>query len=131
MMYGFPTVDSTDSGMKISTEQYESPIDPDGVTRTVAHSEVAAMYAEYIAPRLPDVSSECLRSEVCLYTVTPDARFVVDCVPGNSNILLASACSGHGFKHSAALGEVLAQLALGEKPVIDLRPFRLSRFATG
>lgn len=131
MLYGFPVVDGPENGMKISTEQYESPIDPDGITRTVAHSEVAAMHAEYIASRLPDVSSECLRSEVCLYTVTPDARFVVDCVPGTSSILLASACSGHGFKHSAALGEALAQLALGEEPVTDLTPFHLNRFATG
>jgi len=131
MLYGFPTVDSPKSGVKISTEQYESPVDPDEVTRTVAHSEVAGMYAEYIAPRLPDVSSHCLRSEVCLYTVTPDAKFVVDCAPSSTSILLASACSGHGFKHSAALGEALAQLAVGEKPVIDLTPFRLVRFATG
>jgi sarcosine oxidase len=68
---------------------------------------------------------------VCLYTVTPDAKFVVDCAPSSTSILLASACSGHGFKHSAALGEALAQLAVGEKPVIDLTPFRLVRFATG
>ena len=131
MLYGFPAVDGREAGVKISTEQYESPVDPDTVMRTSTDLEAATMHAEYIAPRFPDISSRCLRSQVCLYTVTPDAKFVIDHVPGNENIWFASACSGHGFKHSAALGEALAQCALGHSPSADLSPFRLNRFARG
>jgi len=130
MLYGFPAVDGPEAGMKISTEQYESPVDPDSVVRTYVDSEVAAMHAEYIAPRLPDISSRCLRSQVCLYTVTPDAKFVIDHLHSSENIWFASACSGHGFKHSAALGEALVQRALGCEPSVDLSPFRLNRFAS-
>jgi sarcosine oxidase len=41
-------------------------------------------------------------------------------------VLFASACSGHGFKHSAALGEALAQTLAGGGSKIDLSPFSLA-----
>jgi len=41
---------------------------------------------------------------------------------------VASACSGHGFKFAPAIGDALADLALGNEPVVDLAPFRLARF---
>jgi sarcosine oxidase len=128
MMYGFPAVDGPSGGVKIATEQYDATVDPDRVPRAVSQAEVASMYDEYIAPRFPDVVGECLRSTTCLYTVTPDAKFIVDRFPGSEDIVFASACSGHGFKHSAALGESLAQQALGQRPVVDLSGFSLRRF---
>ncbi len=129
MMYGFPAVNGPGGGVKIATEQYDATVDPDAVPRDVDPSDVAAMYAEYIAPRFPDVSSECLRSTTCLYTFTPDAKFIVDTFRGCENIVFASACSGHGFKHSAALGEALTRQVLGAPAVVDLSGFSLSRFA--
>ena len=128
MMYGFPQIEAN-GGAKIATEQYEATVDPEAVPRVVSGSEIAALYDEYIAPRFPDVSSECLRSTTCLYTVTPDAKFVVDTFPNSHNVVFASACSGHGFKHSAALGEALALGGWEKKPTIDLSPFRLRRFS--
>ena len=128
MMYGFPSVEGSHAGVKIATEQYEATIDPDAVPRTVSQSDIAALHREYIAPRFPDVSNECLRSTTCLYTVTPDAKFIVDKFPGQENITFASACSGHGFKHSAALGEALAQQAIGKPVTLDLSAFTLRRF---
>jgi sarcosine oxidase len=128
MMYGFPAVDGPHAGMKVATEQYQATIDPDGVPRTVSQSDIATLHREYIAPRFPDVSSQCLRSTTCLYTVTPDAKFIVDKFRGQQNIIFASACSGHGFKHSAALGEALAQQGLGKPPIVDLSAFSLRRF---
>jgi sarcosine oxidase len=128
MMYGFPAVDGPLGGIKIGTEQYEATVDPDAVERTISPSVINALYADYIAPRFPDVSSECLRTTTCLYTVTPDAKFIVDRFGGRKNIAFASACSGHGFKHSAALGEALALQALGKPATVDLSAFRLRRF---
>ena len=86
------------------------------------------MHREYIEPRFPDVSSRLLRAKTCLYTVTPDAKFVVDRFPNAGNVFFASACSGHGFKHSAALGEALALRALGQPAPINLASFSLKRF---
>jgi sarcosine oxidase len=130
MLYGFPAVDGPAGGLKIATEQYEATVDPDSVTRTVDEPGVGAMYREYIEPRFPDVSGKCLRAVACLYTVTPDAKFIVDRFRDCENVLFASACSGHGFKHSAAIGEALASWALHMAPRLDLSPFRLDRFST-
>jgi sarcosine oxidase len=130
MLYGFPAIDGPQGGVKIATEQYEATVDPDAVPRTVSNSEVADMYNEYIAPRFPDLSGEFLRAATCLYTVTPDAKFIVDTFRGWENVMFVSACSGHGFKHSAAIGEALALWAM-ERPLnIDLSRFRLDRFSS-
>ena len=113
--------------MKVATERYENTVDPDAVPREVSDASIAQMYSDYIAPRLPDVSSRCLRSTTCLYTVTPDAKFVIDYADANRNIMFASACSGHGFKHSPAVGEALAQRMLGLPTTADLSAFALKR----
>jgi len=127
MMYGFAAVDGPAGGLKTATEQYEGTVDPDAVNREISDGEVAAMYSEYVGPRFPDVAGQCVRAKTCLYTVTPDAKFVIDRLPGADNVIVASACSGHGFKHSAAVGEALADLALQRPPALDLAPFRWAR----
>ena len=50
-------------------------------------------------------------TEVCLYTVAPDDQFQVDFLPGRRDVIVASPCSGHGFKFSCLIGRVLADLA--------------------
>jgi|HubBroStandDraft_4_1064222.scaffolds.fasta_scaffold23519_3 sarcosine oxidase len=127
MLYGFPAIDGPDGGLKVATERYENTVDPDAVPRDVSEESIAGMYSEYIAPRLPDVSRQCLRTATCLYTVTPDAKFVIDFADASHNILFASACSGHGFKHSPAVGEALAQRALGLPSRINLSAFVMER----
>lgn len=127
MLYGFPAVDGPDNGVKIAAEQYESVTTPEAVNRTVDNAEAAAMYAEYVAPRFTGISEKCLRAATCLYTVTADAKFIIDHLLGSENILFASACSGHGFKHSAAVGEALALRALGMPAPVDLSMFSLQR----
>ena len=123
MLYGFPAIDGIAGGLKVATESYEATVDPDRVPREVSEESIAAMHREYVAPRFPDISDRCLRTATCLYTVTPDARFVIDYADTSRNILFASACSGHGFKHSAAVGEALAQRALGRPTKVDLSAF--------
>jgi sarcosine oxidase len=44
-------------------------------------------------------------------------------------VLIVSACSGHGFKHSPAIGEAVAQWLTGQGPDIDLGAFSLDRAA--
>ena len=53
----------------------------------------------------------------------------MDFHPTHPNVLLASACSGHGFKFSSAIGEILADLLIEGKARFDLEPFRIDRFA--
>ena len=128
MLYGFPAIDGPSGGVKVATELYENTVDPDAVPRDVSEESIAGVYSEYIAPRFPDLDSRCLRTATCLYTVTPDAKFVIDYADAGGNILFASACSGHGFKHSPAVGEALAQRVLGLPATLDLSAFRWERF---
>ncbi len=60
--------------------------------------------------------------------MTPDHDFIVDRLPDAPNIVVASACSGHGFKFAPVLGEVLADLATRGATDRDIGRFRLSRF---
>jgi sarcosine oxidase len=64
----------------------------------------------------------------CLYTVTPDFAFVIDVHPDSPRVIVASPCSGHGFKHSAAVGEALSELVTAGSSRIDLSAFSLRRF---
>ena len=128
LCYGFPAVAGPSGGVKVATEVYGEPTTPAAVDRTVTDAEAAAVHAAHVRGRLRGLSPRCHRREVCLYTVTPDFGFVVDTLPGAPQVVIASACSGHGFKHAPAVGEAVAQMALGRAPTQDLAAFSLSRF---
>ena len=128
LMYGFPAIDGAGRGIKVAFEQYATPTHPDAVPREITKQETEAMYGHYIQPRFAEVTERCVKAVTCLYTVTPDHRFVIDRHPEFSNIIIASPCSGHGFKHSAAIGEVLAQLAMEGRSRIDISAFSFRRF---
>jgi sarcosine oxidase len=113
-------------GLWIATERREETMSTDSPGRT--KDDAAEIHAGLFADTIPGVSARCLRSETCLYTVTPDAGFVIDRHPDMDNVIFVSACSGHGFKHSAAIGEALAQGLVEGESVLDLGPFSLSRF---
>jgi sarcosine oxidase len=64
-----------------------------------------------------------------MYTNTPDFHFVIDVLPDAPQVVLASPCSGHGFKFASVVGEMLADLVMERAPTFDLSLFRLGRFA--
>jgi sarcosine oxidase len=49
----------------------------------------------------------------CLFTNTPDEHFILDGHPEHSQVILASPCSGHGYKFCSVVGEIIADLATG------------------
>jgi sarcosine oxidase len=123
--YGFPTLDGV--SIKVASEQFESTSDPDEGPAEVSSSEIQTFFEQFVTAGVIGLSSRCLRATKCFYTVVPDHRFVIDHAVDSDRIWFASACSGHGFKHSAAIGEVLVQKLLGESPTIDLGPFTQNR----
>ena len=125
--YGFPTLDG--KTIKVATEQYSIATSPHDVEQPVREAENRAMYCGYVQDRFPGLSNRCAKAAVCLYTTTPDSHFVIDFHPANDRIIIASPCSGHGFKHSAAIGEVISQMVLDGKSTIDVSAFRINRFA--
>jgi sarcosine oxidase len=76
----------------------------------------------------PDADGDVLTLRTCLFTNTPDEHFILDRLPGTPAVIVASPCSGHGFKFSAAIGEILADMAMDRAPSFDLSPFSLARF---
>ncbi len=77
-IYGFPMIHGPAGGAKVAREQYVDEIAADDVDRTVTADEIEEMYERCVRERLPDLSGRCVRTEVCLYTVTEGSRFIVD-----------------------------------------------------
>jgi sarcosine oxidase len=127
MLYGVPMLGP--DGVKVGSEDLnDSGLPVDDVRRDVSAEEQERMAVRHVRPRLPALDGACVRASVCLYTETPDRRFIIDRHPDWPQIIFASPCSGHGFKHSAAIGEALAQLAVDRTSTADLSPFSLDRF---
>jgi sarcosine oxidase len=126
-MYGFPSSDPAQPALKVATEQYVDATTPDTIERTVDPAETAAMYRERVAGRFPQIGGRALKARACMYTVTPDRRFVIDELDGLPGVLVVSACSGHGFKHSAGLGDAIADRVLGRSSTLDLSPLARRR----
>ena len=129
-LYGFPAIDGADGGVKVGTEQYAQTTTADTVERAVSEDEQLATYDDYIAPCLPALKRKCVQATTCLYTVTPDFGFIIDHHPDDERVWLISPCSGHGFKHSPAIGEALADSIVDGATRFDLSAFRIDRFTT-
>ena len=69
---------------------------------------VVQWVSTWAARRYPELDPEPLATETCLYTSTADESFVLE---RHGRIVVASACSGHGFKFAPAFGRTLAALA--------------------
>ena len=126
--YGFPVPPGSE-GVKLAREQStDITDDPERLRREVAPEEGIALTARHVEGRLLGLGKTPLRSVVCPYTNTPDGDFLIDRMPDNDRVVLVSACSGHGFKHSAGLGEVVAAAVIdGHAPA--LRDFVSDRLA--
>lgn len=125
--YGFPALPG-ESSMKIATAQYHTSTSAQTIDRTVSAAEAQDMYEHQVHERIAGVTSKVIKSAVCAYTVTPDRHFIIDEHPSLQHTLFVSACSGHGFKHSAALGEAFAQWCMRGSTDLDLSSFSLKRF---
>jgi sarcosine oxidase len=76
----------------------------------------------------PDADGPTLRLAACLFTNTPDEHFVIDTLPDAPEVVVASPCSGHGFKFASVIGEALADLAAEGASRFDLSLFNFNRF---
>jgi sarcosine oxidase len=84
-----------------------------------------------IAEHLPAANGRLVEARTCLYTMTPDGDFIIDRLPGAPQIVIASPCSGHGFKFAPAIGDILADLATTGATAHDISRFALARFGGG
>ncbi len=126
----FYSLPDAGDGLKASIHHEGIAVDPDAPRQDVTAAETAALCA--IMERLmPDGVGRVIEQSTCLYTNTPDGHFAIGVHPDAPRVIIASPCSGHGFKFAPAIGELLAGLASGEAPRFDLEPFRLGRLWEG
>jgi sarcosine oxidase len=123
--YGFPDLGD---GVKVAGHHEGEIVHPDSINRDVAPEEVEAM-RRIVRRFLPGADGPLRSAVVCMYTNTPDHHFLIDRHPLYSQVLIASPCSGHGFKFSSAIGELLADLVCNNACSFDLSLFRNRSFA--
>ncbi len=78
---------------------------------------------------MPAANGRLADAKTCLYTMAPDGDFMIDRLPGAPQVIVASPCSGHGFKFAPVIGEVLAGMAIEGALPHDISRFTLARFA--
>ena len=121
--YGFPP---EPLGVKLATEQFAaSTPGPEALNRNATREEALALHARHVEGRIEGLPARWRGSAACVYTLAPGSRFIIDRDPARGKVLVVSACSGHGFKHSAAIGEAVAAWALTAERPPSLAPFAL------
>ena len=128
-IYGFPAIDGPRGGVKVASEQFEVETSADAPAPPPSAAEIATAHAEFVAPFVAGLAARCVKATTCLYTVTPDFGFAIDAHPDSERVLIVAPCSGHGFKHSPAIGEAAAAWAEDGTAPFDIDAFRLARFA--
>lgn len=122
--YGFPDLGD---GLKAARHHGGQYTTPDAVSRTVTEEDEMPV-RHFLNSRIPWASGSVLSSTTCFYTNSPDEHFVIDYHPKHRNVVVVSACSGHGFKFASAIGEVVREMVIDGKTTRDISLFRMNRF---
>ena len=126
MFYGFPDLGG---GTKLAWHHGGRVVVPDELSQEVGELEIGEIQA--LAVERLAIEPVFRRSAVCMYTNTPDEDFILDFHPVHAHVIIASPCSGHGFKFSSLTGKLLCDLALKGRTDFDLSPFAIGRKALG
>lgn len=103
-------------------------VDPDTDPR-ICRPDDEALLRDGIRRYFPGADGPVMGMAACMFVNTPDEHFVIDTLPDHKQVVVASPCSGHGYKFASVIGEILADLATRGTTQFDLSPFRLARFA--
>lgn len=98
----------------------QAPVDPATLDRAIRPERDWASTVEVVRWAVPGLVPEPLSASPCMITDSPDRQFVVGRHPRHPAVILAGGCSGHGFKHAMAVGEIIAQTATDEAPFADV-----------
>ena len=124
--YGFPAIG--DRGLKVSRHSggvsHPAPVELD----SLVDSEDEAAARRFLAKHLPFCSDQLLSQQACMYTLSPDEHFVVDRHPEYDRVVFAAGLSGHGFKFTSVLGQIMAELAMESRVMPEIQFLGLQRF---
>jgi sarcosine oxidase len=126
IFYGFPVIDN--NGHKVA-RHYGAPELADAalINRTISPDDEQQVRG-FLNAHIPIVNGPQNRAEVCIYTLTPDRHFILDLHPEYPQVAIAAGFSGHGFKFSSVVGEIMADLAETGSTKLPIDMFRLGRF---
>jgi sarcosine oxidase len=129
--YGFPMLggDYANPGVKIALHWPDQPTDPDTVKRDPQPGDEDDL-RKAVRQYIPDADGPLLSLRVCLYTNSPDGHFIIDRHPRHERVTIACGFSGHGFKFTSVVGEVLADLATRGATQPPIGFLGLNRFAS-
>lgn len=123
--YGFPDLGD---GVKVAFHHQGGQVNPDSLSQSVEQKEIDEM-RRVLSQYLPDANGELLSTAVCMYTNTPDEHFILDYHPKFPQVVIASPCSGHGFKFSPVIGEMIAEMVESKSPRFNQDLFKITRFS--
>lgn len=124
--YGLPPYGRM--GIKIAKHHhFDEAVEPDRYDTTVSAADEAAIRAP-LGEFLPAANGRLRDAQTCLYTMTPDETFIIDRVPQAPHVVIASPCSGHGFKFAPVVGEIVADLVTSGTTRHEITAFGLERF---
>ena len=110
--YGFPIYEVP--GFKFGRYHHRGETMPAELMRREIDPEDETLLRDFGAHYFPDGTGETLALRACMFTNTPDEHFIIDRHPEHPQVVLASPCSGHGYKFCSVVGEILADLATGD-----------------
>ena len=126
IFYGFPKID--DRGVKVSEHSGGEELEfPEAIDRSLRPADEKHL-VEFLEDHLPGVSNQVTRHAACMYTMSRDENFIIDQHPLHENVVLATGMSGHGFKFTSVLGEILADLAIQGRSNLPIEFLSLDRF---
>jgi sarcosine oxidase len=122
--YGVPDFGQ---GVKIGSWPGKVAASPESADRVFRERDALAV-RKFVAASLRGLEPQEREWMSCLYTNAPDHNFLLGRHPRHPNVLIVSACSGHGFKFTSVVGEVISRLVRQEPPGFDLSLFDPGRF---
>ncbi|MDE3257145.1 MAG: N-methyl-L-tryptophan oxidase [Gemmatimonadota bacterium] len=117
-------------GFKAALHCGRAGVNPDTLERNTSPDDEARI-RPLVERFIPDAAGPVVESHVCMYTNLPDTRWIVDYHPGHEQVIIASPCSGHGFKFSSAIGEIVAKMCMGETEAADPGMFGIAPLLAG
>jgi sarcosine oxidase len=126
-IYGFPRL-SKETHPKVAIHSGKQKCSPSSIDRAI-HPEDEEAIRVAIRERIPALNGEVSHAATCMYTMTPDEHFIIDRHPEYPQVVLAAGFSGHGFKFSAVVGEILCDLATVQETRFDISLFSSQRFS--
>jgi sarcosine oxidase len=111
IFYGVPATASTSNGVKAAMHSAPTKCTPQNIDRNISGADVSEVRG-YLQTFIPQLNGPLVRAVTCMYTLTPDQHFVVGLHPRHPQVSIAAGFSGHGFKFTSVMGEILADLAI-------------------